>query len=196
MNRIAKRMTVILAGVVLVSCAGSTPPRTQYLLRAEPVERSVRVRAPVHVGLGRVVVAPYLHQSGIVVETEASQVRAARQHQWAEPLEAGLRSYLRAEISNALGYEVSADRADRPHWDYAVDVHIDRLHGTMTGTAVIDASYRITPRAASKQATEYRFSRSTSLPRDGYPGLVEAEAGLARELAAAIAASLRDLGGS
>lgn len=195
MNRIAKRMIVLSSVIVLVSCAGSAPPRTQYLLRAEPVERSVRVQAPLHVGLGRVTVAPYLSQSGIVVETEASQVRSARRHQWAEPLESGLHSYLRAEISNALGYEVSADRADRPHWAYAVDVDIDRLHGTMGGTAVIDASYRITPHAAS-EAAEYRFSRSAPLPRDGYPGLVDAEAGLARELAAAIAASLRELGGS
>jgi uncharacterized lipoprotein YmbA len=180
---------------LLVACAGSSAPRMQYLLRAQPAESARRVEAPVRVALGRVAVAPYLDQSGIVVQTEAGQVRAARQHQWAGPLDAGLRSYLRAEMSEALGYDVSARPADRVHWDYTVDVYVDQLHGTMAGTAVLDAGYRITPRPGAGEVVEYRFSRSAPLPREGYPGLVEAEAGLARELAVAIAASVRKLSG-
>jgi uncharacterized lipoprotein YmbA len=188
------RRAAFLSVVLLVACAGSSAPRTQYLLRAEPAEPSGRVEAPVRVGLGRVDVAPYLDQSGIVVETEAGQVQAARQHLWAEPLNAGLRSYLRAEMSAALGYDVSAGPAALDHWDYTVDVYVDRLHGTMAGTAVLDASYRITPEAGAGEVTAYRFSRSEPLPREGYPGLVDAEADLARQLAQAIAASLREVG--
>lgn len=185
------RNAAFLFFVLLVACAGSSTPSTRYLLRAEPADRSGRVEAPVHVGLGRVAVAPYLDQAGIVVETEAGQVQAARQHQWAEPLAAALRSYLRAEISAALGYEVSAGRTDPGDWDYTVDVYVDRLHGTMAGTAVLDASYRITPGTGAGEVAAYRFSRSAPLPREGYPGLVDAEADLARQLAQAIAASLR-----
>jgi uncharacterized lipoprotein YmbA len=184
----------LLSAVLLVACAGSPDPRTQYLLRVQPTESAGRVEAPVSVALGRVAVAPYLDQSGIAVQTEAGQVRAARQHQWAEPLDAGLRSVLRAAMSQALGYHVSASPADRVRWDYTVDVYVDQLHGTMAGTAVLDAGYRITPRLAAGEVTEYRFSRSTPLPREGYPGLVDAEAELARQLAQAIAASLREIG--
>ena len=180
--------------MLLVACAGSSDPLTQYLLRIEPAERAGRAEAPVRVGLGRVAVAPYLDQSGIVVETEVGQVQAARQHQWAEPLDAGLRSYLRAEMSEALGYHVSASQANLDYWDYRVDVYIDRLHGTMAGTAVLDASYRITPRPGAGDVAEYRFTRSAPLPREGYPGLVDAEADLARQLAQAMAASLREIG--
>jgi uncharacterized lipoprotein YmbA len=180
--------------ILLISCAGSSPPGTQYLLRAEPEERTGRVEAPVRVGLGRVAVAQYLDQSGIVVETEAGQLQVARQHQWAEPLDAGLHSYLRAGMSEALGYDVSASSPDLVHWDYTVDVYVDRLHGTMAGTAVLDASYRITPRPGAGEVAQYRFSRSAPLPREGYPGLVDAEADLARQLAQAIAASLREIG--
>jgi uncharacterized lipoprotein YmbA len=188
------RIFAAVFALLLISCAGSSPPRTQYLLRAEPAEQSGRVQAPVRVGLGRVTVAPYLDQSGIVVETEAGQVQVARQHQWAEPLDAGLRSVLRAEISKTLGYDVSARPTDLDDWDYTVDVYVDRLHGTMTGKAVLDASYRITPRPGAGDAAAYRFSRSAPLPREGYPGLVDAEADLARQLAQAIAASLREIG--
>jgi len=185
----------LLSAVLLVACAGPSPRPTQYLLRAQPAESAGRVETPVRVGLGRIGVAPYLDQSGIVVQTQAGQVRAARQHQWAEPLDAGLRSYLRAEMSRALGYDVSANPADRVRWDYAVDVYVDQLHGNMAGTAVLDASYRITPRPAAGEVTEYRFSQSAPLPREGYPGLVDAEAELARQLARAIATSLEEIVG-
>ena len=188
------RNAAFLSVVLAVACAGSSVPPTQYLLRAEPVEQSGRVEAPVRVGLGRVTVAPYLDQSGIVVETEAGQVQAAREHRWAEPLDAGLRSYLRAEMSETLGYDVSASPADGIPLDYTVDVYLDQLHGTMAGTAVLDAVYRITPRPGAGDVAEYRFSRSAPLPREGYPGLVDAEADLARQLAQAIAASVREIG--
>jgi len=189
------RNAAFLSVVLLVACAGSSTLSTQYLLRAEPAERSGRVEAPVRVGLGRIDVAPYLDQSGIVVETEAGQVQAAREHQWAESLDAGLHSYLRAEMSAALGYDVSGSPADLAQWDYTVEVYVDRLHGTMDGTAVLDASYRITPRAGAGDVAAYRFSRSAPLPREGYPGLVDAEADLVRQLAQAIAASLGEIGG-
>jgi hypothetical protein len=187
------RIFATVLTLLLISCAGSAPSRTQYLLRAEPKERTGRVEVPFRVGLGRIAVASYLDQSGIVVELETGQVQAARQHEWAEPLETGLRSYLRAEISEALGFEVSAHSGERHSWNYTVDVYVDRLHGTMGGIAVLDAGYRITPQPGAGEAVEYRFSRSAPLPREGYPGLVDAEAELARQLARAIAASLREV---
>lgn len=185
-------IAIALFAAVLVACAGSAPERNLYLLRSASTDASGRIEAPVRVGLGSILVAPYLDQAGIVVETEAGQVHAAREHRWAEPLDAGLRSYLRAEISGALGFAVSTSQAGGPPWDFTVNVYVDRLHGTMEGAAVLDAGYRITPRAGSGGAVEYRFSQSTSLAREGYPGLVEAQRRLARGLAAAIAASLQE----
>lgn len=189
------RTAALLSVVLLAACAGSSAPPAEYLLRAEPAEPSGRVEAPVRVGFGRVAVAPYLDQSGIVVETEPGQVQPARQHQWAEPLEAGLRSYLRAAMSEALGYDVSARSAELDQWDYAVDVYVDQLHGAMTGTAVLVAGYRITPRPGAGEVAVYRFSQSAPLPRAGYAGLVDAEADLVRQLAQAMAGSLRELRG-
>jgi uncharacterized lipoprotein YmbA len=182
-----------LSIALLFACAGASPPPTQYLLRVEPKQLAARVETPVRVGLGRVVVAPYLEQAGVVVETEAGEVRAARQHQWAEPLDVGLRSYLRSEISAALGYDVSSNRIDESIWDYAVSVYVDQFHGTMAGNAVLDAHYRIAPRSGQGEPIEYRFSKIAALSREGFPGMIEAERHLARELAGAIAASLREL---
>jgi hypothetical protein len=184
------RICALAFAVLLLACGGTSPPRTQYLLRAALVERAARIEGPYRVGLGRVWVAPYLDQSGLVVETDAGEVRAARQHEWAEPLEDGLRSYLRVEISAALGFEVGLGRVERLPWEYTIDVYVDQLHGTMGGRAVIDAFYRITPQSSAGEIVEYRFSRSMPLARDGYSGLFEAELELTRQLAHAVAAAL------
>jgi uncharacterized lipoprotein YmbA len=189
------RFTAIFSTLLLVACAGAPPPsHTHYLLRTDQPEETARVEAPARVGLLRVAVAPYLRQPGLVLETETHQVRPARFHRWAEPLEEGLRRFLRAEISKALGSDVSDDPTQRTEWDYAVEVGIDQLHGTLSGKARLEASWRISRGGGTEEIARFRMTRSEPLARDGYAGLVDAEIGLARHLALAIAASLRDLG--
>jgi uncharacterized lipoprotein YmbA len=168
--------------------------RTQYLLRAETPAHTKRIEAPARIGLGRITVASYLDQSGIVIETEEREVRAARNHQWAEPLADGLRIYLRDEIANALGEEVGIDPSDRTSWDYVVDVFVEQLHGTVAGRAVLVASFRIEAQAKSSgKGVEQRFAQSKALDREGYGGLVDAEVALLRQLTEAIAADVREI---
>lgn len=189
------RIKAIFSTLLLVACAGaSPPPQTIYLLRADLPEETTPVEAPARIGLLRVAVAPYLKQPGLVVETETHQVRPARYHRWAEPLEEGLHRFLRAEISKALGTDLSDDATQRTEWDYAVEVGVDQLHGTLSGEALLAASWRITRRGGAEEIAKFRMTRSEPLPRSGYAGLVDAEISLARHLALAIAQSLRDLG--
>jgi uncharacterized lipoprotein YmbA len=183
---------LLVTGLMMVACAGSPDPLTHYLLRSDSDEHAGRVDAPRRISLGRVRVAPYLSQDGIVVQTAPGQIHAADLHRWAEPLQDGLRSLLRAQISTALGEDVHSDANDLRQNGRIVDVYIDRLHGTMTGTASIDATYRINSGDRSAESTEFRFSQATRLSRAGYPGLVDAEAELVGRLAAAIADSLRE----
>ena len=188
------RIAALVFTLLLVACAGDPPPtHTHYLLRAEPREQTIRVEDPASIGLRSVEVAPYLRQSGLVLATGGHQVRPARYHQWAEPLDEGLRRFLRAEISSALGREVSADPAQRTRWDHAVEVSVDQLHGTLSGEAWLIASWRITRGSGAEEVAEFRMARSEPLAQDGYAGLVDAEIRLARQLAIAIADSLRDL---
>jgi uncharacterized lipoprotein YmbA len=189
------RITALVSTLFLIACAGDPPPpQTHYLLRAEAPAATARVEAPVSIGLRRVEVAAYLRQSGLVIATGDHQVRPARYHQWAEPLDEGLRRYLRAEISKALGYDISADAVQRRQWDYAVEVRVDQLHGTRSGEALLSASWRITRGEGGDEVAEYRFARSAPLAEEGYAALVEAEMGLVGQLAVAIADSLRELG--
>ncbi len=184
--------TAIAIALLLPACGGSTPVRTHYLLRATAHSGPTQTGEPPRVGVARVVVAPYLDQAGLVVATGTNEVRPARNHVWAEPLDEGLRLYLRAEISRALGEEVALARGTGDRWEYSVEVFFEQFHGTLDGRALLEATYRV--HTAGAEPAEYRFSREASLSRSGYGGLVEAERKLAAELAAAIAASLRARG--
>lgn len=184
------RVLAIAAAVLLVACSSPTASPTRYLLPADVPEGTFRVDAPVRIGIAIVEVAPYLSQPGLAVETTERQIRNARSHQWAEPLDAGIRRQLRAGVSKALEFDVSADPTQRRRWDYVVDVAIERLHGNLDGQAVLVARWRITPRRGGDEVAAYRFARSQSLPRAGYAGLVDAEVMLLDGLAAEIAASL------
>jgi uncharacterized lipoprotein YmbA len=186
------RTIALLPTLFVLACSSPGPTTTRYLLPTNVPMGTVRMEPPVRVGLDRVDVAPYLGEPGVVVETEARQVRPARYHQWAEPLSDGLRRFLQAEISNALGYDVSDDPKQKTSWDRSIDVIIDRLHGNLSGEAQLVARWRIVPEDGVREAVTYRFAATEPLPREGYPGLVDAEITLVRNLAVAIAESLRD----
>ncbi len=178
---------------LFVACGSPAPDPTLYLLRGEPTEGSAQIESPIRAGLGRVIVAPYLLASrGIVVETAAGEIRAARQHQWAEPLQDGLRWYLRGQIGRALGDELGGALTDIGDWDYTVDVFISRLHGTMSGTAYLEAAFVI--RSTSPRTLyDFRFGKTERLVEDGYPALVAAQRRLLDGLSESIAGSLREI---
>jgi len=188
-------MRVSIAATVLVAlaCAGAPATTTRYLLPVDVPEGVERIDPPTRVGLARVEVAPYLDQPGLVVEAEVGQVRPAQQHQWAEPIDLGLHRHLRAELTKALGFEISGDASQRHRWDYAVDVSIDRLHGTLAGDAVLVAHWRVTPLESGREPATYRLAARKPLAAPGYAALLDAEVELTRGLAAAIADSVRTL---
>ena len=178
---------------LFAACGSPAPDPTLYLLRGETTEGSAQIESPIRAGLGRVIVAPYLLASrGLVVETAAGEIHAARQPQWAEPLQDGLRWYLRGQIGRALGYEMGGALTDFADWDYTVDVFIGRLHGTMSGTAHLEAVYVI--RSTSPRTLyDFRFGKTDRLVADGYPALVAAERRLLDALSESIAGSLREI---
>lgn len=188
-------VTSVVLLLLLLACAGKTPTTTRYLLPASVPPGTHRVDPPVWIALGRIQVAPYLNQAGLVVETEARQVRPARYHKWAEPLADGLRRFLSTQVSAALGYDIAADASQRQSWSYTVDVSIDRLHGTLSGEALLAAHWQVRPAAGKGESVSFRFAESQPLPREGYAGLVEAEITLVTQLAQAIADSLRQVTG-
>jgi len=187
-----KNLLLFLLTGLVVACSGGSkvPEPTYYLLRADSALQSGAQTAPVSMGLGRVSIADYLSQDGIVVSTGDGQVRAARQHLWAEPLDNSVRLYLRDAVATKLGQWVSSDLAERQSWQYRIDVRIDEWHGALSGGVRLVAEWTLLDVAADKTLLKRRFQSTGALAADGYDALVAEQTRLLDELAADIAANL------
>jgi len=189
-----KRLGLLFfASLFVAGCASSPPPVHNYLLRGDLVEAQGPIDVQIRVGLGRVVLAPYLTGStGIQIEVESGELQSANTHQWAEPLDSALRWYLREEISSQLGYEIGGGLTDVQEWDYRVDLFVARMHGTMDGRAILDATFIVRPVKGNGATSEYRYAKSIALPQAGYVGVVEAQHQLTGELGAMIAGAIQE----
>jgi uncharacterized lipoprotein YmbA len=183
-------MRVLVVGflLVLLGCSSTQPERQSYLLRPDVPAGTVSQGGAQVVSLGPIVVAEYLVQRGIVMETEPGEIAAARYHEWAEPLADSLGYLLEADLSTALRLPVVRDQ---PEWVLRVDIRIDELHGTSTGEAKLVARWTLTQPDGVQLG--YQYSTSEAIARDGYGGLVEAERETLRALAGEIARTAREL---
>jgi uncharacterized lipoprotein YmbA len=137
--------------------------------------------------LGRVQVATYIDQPGLVQETGGGEIHVARHHRWAEPLRVSLRRFLAMGIGAELGQPVALMATSVESG--RVDVTIDQLHGNNRGEAVLVAFWEVS--AADGAVTSYQFSETRALSRDGYTALAEAEEALLQQLARRIGQSIR-----
>jgi uncharacterized lipoprotein YmbA len=186
-----------LAILMLAACGGGSKAVKEpnfYLLRANEGALTSAPLGPFVLGINRIALADYLAQPGIVVATEGSQVRPARQHLWAEPLDFSLRLFIRDAVSSRVGYAISADTGRRQEWDYRLDVRIDEWHGSLAGQTRIDASWIVIDMTSDEQIIRRRFQQTGVLSDDGYDALVATQTELLDALAAAIAESLASLG--
>jgi len=185
------KQLAIFTLLLLVGCASQSPELTQYLLRTDGADISRQQTHPAKIGLGRVSVATYIDQPGLVLETENGQIHAARHHQWAEPLRVSLRRFLGAEISAAIGQDLEVDMPTANNWAYRVDISIDQLHGTADGGAVLMAYWVVTTLGEGGARSRYQFAATEALQHDGFDALASAEKILLTRLARAVADSLK-----
>ncbi|MEE4360347.1 MAG: PqiC family protein [Pseudomonadales bacterium] len=181
----------LLLVAALAGCVAPAPvpePAT-YLLRSAVQDRTSTTEP--HFTLGRVRVAWYLEQLGIVLETDAGEIRPARYHRWAEPLDRGIRQLVADLAARELGQPVAKDPERAAADALRVDIVVDSFHGTADGAAVLDAEWTIFgPGSPSPRLLHRRFSSRASLAAAGYPALVAAEVRLLEELAVLLAADL------
>lgn len=180
------RIIILTAAAFLVACSG-TPVQTQYYLLRSDIEQHSRDLEPSKTfAMGRIVIAPYIEQPGIVLETANGEVRPAMHHQWAEPMQQGLQQFLRIEVSAAVGEDIFP--SELSEGDLLFEVRIDQLHGTAEGDARLVAYWLITRKG--EILSSYQFSESAPLQADGYAALAKAQKGLLSDLAKQIAESL------
>ena len=81
-----------------------------------------------------VAVAPYLDQKGLVLETGKSEIRVAKHHRWAEPLDESLGRYLQVSIANQGNVDVETVPLTTGRADASVAVRIKPLSNALSRT--------------------------------------------------------------
>ena len=178
---------IILVALLVSGCSSQTVETTNYYLLRSDVKMESGTESASSIVLGRVEVATYIDQPGLVLGNSGTQIHVARHHQWAEPLRVSLRRFLALEISSMLNAPVAV-AGDKKNAT-TVNVTVDQLHGNSQGEAILIAFWEVITADGSSEM--YRFSDSGRLTRDGYEALVVAEQALLQSLSQQIAQSLQ-----
>jgi hypothetical protein len=181
---------------VLVSlfagCASSPSPEQHLYFLSADTQPGV-INQEMTIGIGVVDVAPYLQRGEIMLQVGPQELRPARYHQWAEPLQAGVRRYLRDQLSADLAIAVDTNRQFRNNWQMRVDITVDKFHGDLDGQVLLDAHYVIQGIADPTQLKRGRVRISGSQSGSGYAALVDAQEALLDRLARRIATDVKSL---
>ncbi len=185
-----KTLLPMLALALLLTGCGSTPlEQHEYLLRPQKLEVVSGSRSAVL--LKPVQVAPYLDQDGVVLQTGPAEIRAARQHRWAEPLDESLSRYLQVGIANAADRPVETAPILSEDDRQKIVISVHQLHGSEDGSVRLVADYVVENEAGERRLGS--FDERIRQASDGYPALVAAHGSLLDQLSAEIAAELEAL---
>jgi len=176
----------LLAMLALGACAGQPVEPRYFLLRAEAPENSRSMAVNADFALSRVMIAPYIAQRGLLLEVAPGEIRAARHHLWAEPLQDGVYAMLLEGISAAAAQDLLPATAGAT--PAGVVVRIDQFHGTAEGDALLVAQWWVERDGAVEDAR--LFVQREPLRREGYAALAQAQRELLVQLAQAIGTAL------
>lgn len=180
----------LLAG--LLGCAGGggeVPESRLYMLRA-----AVPAAIPDSdfvVGLDAVQLASYLKRSELVLQVGPQELRPARYHRWAEPLDQNIRRYLRDRLSAEVSVDVDANSRRRDRWDLQISLAVEEFHGTLEGQVLLTASWDVERLHDTAHVVRGRARLTESQSRDGYAALVDAKSRLLDKLAQRVATDLK-----
>ncbi|MCV6614811.1 MAG: PqiC family protein [Cellvibrionaceae bacterium] len=163
------RSSVLLSLLLLSACTSNDiKPIEYYRLQAasEPLPAVLQVT-----------VADYLQRPGLMVAQDQHGLRAASGHRWAEPLAVGVKRSLSTD-------------ADKPgQWPHIL-LHIDKLHGSLSGKVALEAHWRLRC-GGQKVATEQRTQTQQQQARAGYKAMVNSQQQLLAGLRTALLESLQ-----
>ena len=179
------KVASLLLVVLLAGCASQTIEPSYYLLRTSNDLQSRELNPSDQFSMGKVEIAAYLDQSGLLMETASGEMRPARHNLWAEPMYEAVRNFLLIEVAQAKGEDILPSRLNKSAT--VIDVRIDQLHGTYDGKAKLVAYWWL--RRDGGVIATYQFAESQTLSVDGYAALVAAEESLLSQLAKKIAES-------
>ena len=181
------RVLLTLLLVPLMVACTSTPIETnRYLMRGPVVMGKSELNPWKDYGLGRLDLAPYINQQGLLLETVDNEIRPARYHLWAEPTRDSMRNLLAVEISRVSGRDLLPVVPDEN--TKLINISVSQFHGTQKGTAILVASWWLSQQG--QVLAGFQFAEEIPLAEDGYASLAEAQSQLIMRLGSEIASRL------
>jgi uncharacterized lipoprotein YmbA len=145
LRTLARGMAVMAAGLLLASCANTTPTRFYTLssLPAAPGEAPAMASQDLTVAVGPVTLPEYLNRPQLVTRDGSNRVDLADFDSWIEPVQGLFARTLAQNLSVLLGTDdvllLPQRRPVRP--DYLVEVEVTRFDVETSGNAVLDARW-------------------------------------------------------
>lgn len=184
---------IILACFIIAmsACGSNPPPQTQFFVltpnpqaNINPNESSNKV-----VMLEQIVLAKYLDQPGIVMQTDMHQIKVAHYHRWAEPLKRNMRRYLSETLDGKLSYPVTLDNTNLSNSTnvLSLQISVNQFNGVTDGTAVLSGEWILFDEDTQSILRKEMFRYQKTLVDEGYTELVNQLAVLLDKLCADIA---------
>ncbi|MCV6589877.1 MAG: ABC-type transport auxiliary lipoprotein family protein [Marinobacterium sp.] len=191
------KLTYLPTLVIVAIIAGcTTPPAPEiqyYLLSSDDAALPVTARTQKSVlGIAPVTVADYINTDGLALLSNQNQLRIARHHRWAEKPEHAIARTLQTDLTTLLP-DVRVDNAQESHsqqWNTRLRLHIDQLHGTEAGEAIISGFWRLDHPETDNVIASQRFLLRQPLEKPGYGEMVKTLRALLHQLSNQLASQL------
>ncbi len=135
----------MLLGVLLLTGCAKGPPPTLYLLDTQAPAQLPGLEQGTVVGVGPIETSRYLDRNHIVTRSDTPKLEASGQHQWAEPLKAGVSRVLLVNLGLALDsnriYELPMCR--RRPLDYQVPMDVLRFDGVLGREVILSVRWTV-----------------------------------------------------
>lgn len=177
-------MGLAFAIVMGASCTSLTPkpsPETKYFVLDTPPSAKLPELAAKQVMITPIRLPEYLNQQQLVVREKNHQIRIAKYHSWAEPLEVSIRRSIANQLNQKnLGYSFVDNCTGCPR--LMVDIH--HFYPTVDGEVLLSGGYRVEGHGDDRYQP---FHYNAELDSDGYAAAVTEMRGLLGKLTDSVA---------
>ena len=187
-------LLVIGLTAACVNLGPATDPSRYFHLPA-PEASPASAAAPASIGIGKVTLPGYLSGSHLVRRLGPTEIVRSSSDYWAEPLadqvQVGLKVGLEQQLGTALipTYPWRADQSP----DFRLDVQIFRFDADTVGAAELEADWSLTRVTTREVVTRQHRSWRAEAPTGKVEDVVPAMGSVLQQMAADVAAAVRQI---
>ena len=196
--RYLKILSVLLMMTGLAACGTSQPTKYYLLSASAPDTARASTQRELTIGVGPVILPPYLERREMVSRTSSNELQVAVYHQWGEALPENISRIIREDLAHRLGtdrivrFPMKRSLRKALMIDYQVTVVIQGFEKTPDGSVVLNARWAILDN--DKNELLLRRSNHSQVPAaDNYAAQAAAQSDLLGRLNEEIATAILEL---